>query len=133
MHKQFNEMADVFLERMEKTFPDEKKIRVYRQQFTLVRGMNSKKPVEMFMESMYDYGEQILTKDETFFMQDKFVNKAESISEKMGLVNYWESMTSQTRNAIWEYITGLYILGMATLDRNEELQLLIVKTGFKGQ
>lgn len=132
MYAQFNSMALTFLSRMEETFPHEQKIKLYRQQFTLVQGMNSRKPVEMFMESMYDYGEQILTKDEKFFKQDQFVNRAESISEKMGLIQYWESMTDQTKNSIWEYITGLYILGMASLGRQTELQKLIEKTNFKG-
>jgi hypothetical protein len=132
MYKQFNDMAVVFLARMEETFPREQKIKLYRQQFALVQGMNIKKPVEMFMESMYDYGEQILSRDEKFFKQDQFVNKAESISEKMGLIQYWDSMNDKTKNAIWEYITGLYILGMACLGLQQELQDIIKKTNFNG-
>jgi hypothetical protein len=132
MYTQFNSLANTFLARMEQTFPNEPKIKVYRQQFSLVQEMNSKKPVEMFMENMYDYGEQILAKDEKFFKQDQFVNKAESISEKMGLVQYWNSMNQQTKNAIWEYIQGLYILGMGSLGYQKELQEMIEKTNFKG-
>jgi hypothetical protein len=132
MYKQFNDMAITFLSRMEETFPHEQKIKLYRQQFSLVQGMNSRKPVEMFMESIYDYGEQILTKDEKFFKQDQFVNAAESISGKMGLTQYWDTMTDKTKCAIWEYITGLYILGMASLGLQKELQDLIKKTNFKG-
>jgi len=132
MYTQFNNMATTFLARMEETFPNEQKIKLYRQQFVLVQGMNSKKPVEMFMENMYEYGEQILSKDEKFFKQEHFVNKAESISEKMGLADYWDSMNEQTRKSIWEYITGLYILGMASLGRQQELQDMIKKTNFKG-
>jgi hypothetical protein len=132
MYTQFNSMATTFLARMEETFPNEQKIKLYRQQFVLVQGMNSKKPVEMFMENMYEYGEQILSKDEKFFKQEHFVNKAESISEKMGLEDYWDSMNEQTRKSIWEYITGLYILGMASLGRQQELQDMIKKTNFKG-
>lgn len=125
-------MATTFLARMEETFPQEQKIKLYRQQFALVQGMNSKKPVEMFMENMYDYSEQILSKDEKFFKQEEFVNKAESISEKMGLIQYWDTMNDQTKKSIWEYITGLFILGMASLGRQQELQDLIKKTNFKG-
>lgn len=132
MYNQFNSMATTFLAKMEQTFPQEQKIKLYRQQFALVQGMNSKKPVEMFIENMYDYGEQILSKDERFFKQEEFVNKAESISEKMGLVQYWDTMNQQTKNAIWEYIIGLYILGMGCLGKNNELQDLIKKTNFKG-
>jgi len=131
LHKQFNDLATTFLSRMEETFPQEQKVKLYRQQFLLVLGMNSRKPVEMFIENMYDYGEQILTKDEKFFKQERFVNKAESISEKMGLIHYWDSLNDKTKNSIWEYMQGLYVLGMASLGKNIELQQMIIKTGFK--
>jgi hypothetical protein len=132
MYTPFNNMASTFLSRMEETFPHEQKIKLYRQQFALVQEMNSKKPVEMFIENMYEYGDQILSKDENFFKQKHFVNKAESISEKMGLVQYWDTMNQQTKNAIWEYIQGLYILGMSCLDKTNELQIVIKRTNFKG-
>jgi hypothetical protein len=130
MYKQFNDMAETFLSKMEKTFPNESKIRIYKQQFALVQMMNSKKPVEMFMENMLPFGEKILSRDEMFFKQDEFVNNAESISGKMGLITYWDTMSDTTKKSIWEYIQGLYILGMASLGKNEELQEMINRTGF---
>lgn len=132
MHKQFNSLAHTFLSRMEETFPTETKIKVYRQQFIIIQEMNSKTPVEMFMESMIDYGEQILTKDEKFFKQDQFVNAAESISGKMGLIAHWDTISDKTKDSIWEYIQGLYILGMSSLGKGEELQKVIQITGFRG-
>ena len=78
------------------------------------------------------YLSNLITKDENFFKQDQFVNKAESISEKMGLVQYWDTMNQQTKNSIWEYMQGLYILGMASMGLQEELQKIIQKTNFKG-
>ena len=67
MHSQFNKMAAEFLSKMAVAFPDEQKITVYRQQFDILRMMNQKKPVEMFMENLMPFGEQILTKNEIFF------------------------------------------------------------------
>jgi hypothetical protein len=131
MYKQFNDLAETFLARMEETFPHESKIKVYRQQFQIVQMMNAKKPVEMFMENMYPFGEKILGRDEIFFKRDEFVNNAESISGKMGLIEYWDTTPETTKNSIWEYIQGLYILGMASLGNQTELQEMIVKTGFK--
>jgi hypothetical protein len=131
MYKQFNDLAETFLSRMEETFPNEPKIKIYRQQFSVVQSMNSRKPVEMFMENMFPFGEKILRKDEMFFKKDEFVNAAESISGKMGLIKYWDTISDQTKNSIWEYIQGLYILGMASLGYQAELQELITRTGFK--
>jgi hypothetical protein len=143
MFKQFNDLASTFLAKMEKTeeevayakggtLPRESKVKLYRQQFALVQGMNSKKPVEMFMENMTPFGEKILSRDEMFFKQDEFVGAAESISGKIGLIQYWDALNDNTKNSIWEYMQGLYILGMASMNQQEELQRLIKKTGFKG-
>jgi len=131
MHSQFNDLAETFLSRMQETFPNESKIKIYRQQFGLVQSMNSKKPVEMFMENMFPFGEKILRRDEMFFKKDEFVGAAESISGKMGLIAYWDSINEQTKNNIWEYIQGLYILGMASLGYQKELQEMMIKTEFK--
>ncbi len=131
MYSQFNKLAHDFLSSMEKSFPQEQKIRVYRQQFELLQAVNHKKPVEMFMENMIPYGEKILKKDELFFKQSDYVNSAESISGKMGLIKYWETMENNTKNSIWEYIQGLYILGMGSLGFSDELKIMITKTNFK--
>jgi hypothetical protein len=132
MYTQFNKMAIEFLSRMEKTYPHESKISLYKIKYEMLQSMNAKKPVEMFMESMLPFGEQILSKNEMFFQQDEFVGSAENISGKIGLVKYWENMEQSTKNAIWEYIQGLYILGMGSLEYTDELKIMIKKTGFKG-
>lgn len=131
-HEQFNNHADTFLKRMAETFPKEQKISTYSAKFNLLRTIDSKKPVELFMESIIPYGEQILTKNENFFKQSDHVNKAESISGKMGLIKYWDSMSEEVRNTIWEFIQGLYILGMGALNKIPELQDMIELTNFKG-
>ncbi len=132
MYSQFNKMAMEFLLKMEKSFPNETKISVYRKKYEMLQSINAKKPVEMFMESMLPFGEQILSKNELFFQQDEFVDSAENISGKIGLVKYWENMEQYTKDAIWEYMQGLYILGMGSLGYSDELKIMINKTGFKG-
>ena len=129
-HKSFNDHAKLFLKRMHETYPQEKKIIEYRAKFDFVSSLDMKKPVEMFMESMDSYGEQILSENEDFFKDSYFVNKAESISQKMGLIKYWEGMNTETKKTIWEYIQGLYIMGMGIQGRHEELKKNINKTGF---
>lgn len=124
---QFNELALEFLHKMEETFPNEQKIKTYIYKFQLLKSINSNKPVEMFMESMYPFGEQIMTSDEEYFKKDEYINNAENISGKIGLVNYWDSLNEQTKNSIREYIKGLYILGMAVTGKEGELAALVQK------
>lgn len=129
MFQQFNTCATEFLNRMVHTFPNEKKIQIYLFKFETLKLMNNRKPVEMFMDNIYPFGEQIMTHNEDFFKKDEFVNSAENISGKIGLIDHWDSINDETKNAIWEYIKGLYILGMACLGKEEELQTLLKKIG----
>jgi len=118
------------------TFPNEKKVIDYKYEFdTLTNFIRMKivtedKPVKMFMENIHPFGEKILGRDEMFFKKDEFVNNAESISGKMGLIEYWDKMTPEIQGEIWNYIQGLYMLGMASLGLHTELQEMIIKTGY---
>jgi len=103
----------------------------YFLKFEAVKMFDSKKPVEMFMENIYPYGEQILTHNEDFFKKDEFVNGAENISGKIGLIDHWDSLDEKTKNTIWEYMKGLYILGMACLNKEAELSIILQKTNIK--
>ena len=92
MYSQFNDLARKFLTKMSLTFPQEEKVSIYKQEFdslmTMIKigAVSEDQPVKKFMYNMYDFGEKILRRDELFFKKDEFVNNAESISGKMGLI-----------------------------------------------
>lgn len=121
----FNKMAEEFLERLVEYFPQEDKIRTYRVKFLLLKKLNNKKPVEMFMENLEPFGLQIINRDEDFFKKPSHVNHVENISGKIGLVDYWESTDSETQNSIWEFIKSLYLLGMNAIGKHDELIQII--------
>lgn len=115
MHTQFNKLATNFLGSMIVMFPNEMKLKTYLNKFEILKTLNSRKPVEMFMESMIPFGSQIISRDEDFFKKDEYINNAENISGKIGLVDHWESLDSETKDKIWTYINSLYILGLNCL------------------
>lgn len=124
-YSEFNELAHKFLSVMEKTFPDENKITLYRVAFETIMKCNLRKPVEMFMENLSPFGVQIMGKDEKFFKKDQYVNEVENLSGKMGLIQYWDSLNNFTKESIWDYMQGLYVLGMRALDRIDELKYVL--------
>ena len=125
IYVKFNEQAEEFLLKMIKTFPTEQKTRDMKFYFDLVRATDSKKPVSMFMESLEPYGLQIMSKDEEFFMKDQYVNTVESMSGKLGLIEHWAALLPETKNAIWSYFQILYVLGMQTFGKKEELKQVL--------
>ncbi len=123
--KQFNIQAMEFLDKMCATFPDEPKSKTYRFMFENIQKVNSRKPVEMFMSNMEPFGLQIMTKNEDFFKNDQYVNHVESISGKMGLIKYWNNLPKETKDSIWNYMQVLYVLGMKSLGRTDDLYSIL--------
>jgi len=122
---QFNKQSHEFLSKMEATFPDEEKIKKYKFMFDGIKQLSPKTPVEMFMTNLQSFGVQIMSKDETFFKNDQYVNNVESMSGKLGLVDRWNNIPTETKNSIWNYMQILYVLGMKSLDRLDELSEII--------
>lgn len=131
-HKQFNKQALEFLEKMCVTFPHEPKAKSYKFMFENIQKINSRAPVEMFMSNLMPYGIQIMSKDEKFFKDDQYVELAESISGKMGLIKYWDDTPQETKTSIWNYMQVLYVLGMKSLGLTDEL-LSVLQTAHKLQ
>ena len=121
----FNKLAEEFFDRMSKSFPQEPKIKGYQTAFRTAKKYNNKKPVEMFMSNLMPFGYQIVSKDEEFFRQDKYVDHVQNLSGKMGLNHYWDNMTQENRDSIWEYMQSLYMIGMSAIGRQEELANIV--------
>jgi hypothetical protein len=123
--RKFNDNASEFLQKMAKTFPNEPKIGEYKGMFEGLRLINQKTTVELFMAGVEPYGAQILRRDEQFFKTDQYVKEAESMSGRLGLVEIWDSIDAQTKDAIWSYMQTLYVLGMKSLGKEAELKAVI--------
>jgi hypothetical protein len=123
--KKFNETALEFLTKMELSFPHEKKISSYKIMFIGLKAINYKDPVKIFMINMEPYGVQIMSRNEHFFKDDQFVDSAENLSGQLGLTEYWDNLPVITKDAIWNYIQMLYVLGMQCIDKKAELQKII--------
>lgn len=121
----FNEQADEFLSKMIKTFPNEPKSKELKFYFDSIRKINYKKPIEIFMASLKPYGLQIMSKDEYFFKNDQYVDTVESMSGKLGLIEYWDKLPNETKEAIWHYFQVLYVLGMKSLGLKDELTKIL--------
>lgn len=104
------EMMDSFLSELAKTFPDEPGVKKYKTSYELVRKANPRKCVESYMAACAEFNQQIMNKDEAFF-----VEQGETISflKDMNIKKHWEDpeLSQGTRDAIWQYIQTLYILG----------------------
>ena len=106
----WNDMMVQFINELRSTFPEEKSIKKYQTSFDLLRKTNPRKCVEGYMAEVTPVQDKIMSKDESFFL-DSNSNTSELIRD-LNIAKYWTSDLSQnTKDAIWQYLQTLYILG----------------------
>jgi|694.fasta_scaffold01535_18 hypothetical protein len=119
----FNEMMEQFLTELIQTFPDEKAIKKYFVAFDMARKSNARMCMQEFMNSIGPYSQQIMARDESFFIEHNdeipFVNE-------LNLKTHWnEDLSENTKNAIWQYLQTLYLMGMTISSLPEETLTMI--------
>ena len=104
----FNDMMSQFLVELHKTFPDEKGIKKMLTSFDMLKSTNPRLVVDGFMNGVTPYSAKISSKDETFLLDE--VENIEFLKE-LDIKRYWSKMTPNTKNATWQYLQTLYMLG----------------------
>lgn len=103
----FTNMMDEFLKELKETFPEERKISVYYNSFKTMRKVNPRAIVDGFMMHASPCSQMIMNKDESYFLNsdDDFINE-------LNVKQWWTSdLSTNTKDAIWQYINTLLILG----------------------
>src|SRR6056300_715054 len=104
----FNEMMGQFIDELQQTFPEEKGLKKCRSAFDLMKSTNPRLVVDGFMSNVMPYADKISSKDETFFINE---SKNLDFMKGVNLEKHWASASENTKNAIWQYIQTLYMLG----------------------
>lgn len=112
----FYNLLDQFFEDLIYTFPEkEVKIRTYSNTVSTIKKVNSRGIIEKFAICVGEYQQQILNKDESFFL-DKPINDygfdETSLVDGLELKELWNdpSTTPQIKDSIWQYIQQLLTL-----------------------
>lgn len=114
----FNDLMEQFLGELSKTFPEEKGVKKFQNSFDLMKKANPKKCVEIYMNGISPYNQKITNKDETFFTED--ASNIEGISD-LNIQKYWnDDLSENTKNAIWQYLQTLYMLGTTIVSIPQE-------------
>ena len=105
----WNDMMEQFLTELEKTFPEEKAILKYKTSFDLLRKSNPRKCVDGYMTNIAPLQAKVMAKDESLLLDDR---EAASFLTDLNIRKHWTADLSQTtKDAIWQYLQTLYILG----------------------
>ena len=102
----FNDMLAQFLSELSQTFPEEKAVKKYESSFDLLRKSNPRKIVENFMMTASPLQERIMSRDDSMLVDGSLKMLGE-----MNIGAHWNQCSENTKNAIWQYLQTLMMLG----------------------
>jgi hypothetical protein len=99
--KAFNEMMGQFLGELAQTFPEEPTVK------DMLEAERTRETFDMFMKEVSPYSTALMQKDESFFVPENLFVK------RLNLDAIWKSedATENTKQAIWQYLQTMFILG----------------------
>lgn len=104
----FNDMMGQFLVELHKTFPEEKDVKKMMTSFEVLRTTSPRLVVDGFMKGVSPYADRISAKDETFLLNE--IDTIDFLKE-LNIKSYWTRMSTGTKDATWQYLQTLYMLG----------------------
>lgn len=101
----FNTMLKNFLEELAQVFPEETQIRLFLDGFDALTTLTPRGPLDMFVEALSPHAGLAMAKDPALFEKLQFPGGID-------FKKLWQSdVSDNTREAIWQYINLLFLLG----------------------
>ena len=100
-------------------FPDYEYLRVFKEKFNLLTQFNVRKSIEYFKNGIYIYKEQIVNRNEDFFIKrnynedikdlqyDSQYDSQWSLDQVLNLKDLWSKLDDENKNIIWIYFNVL--------------------------
>jgi len=111
----FNNLVIKFNEELIKTFPEEPEFSVYKRGIEMMNSMNSKKICQLFKIYTEIYRDNILNKNEDFFLNTDYQNiittdkdKKEGVEKLINKLKLcWSGLSDNNKTSIWDYLASL--------------------------
>lgn len=113
--QKFNVTFEEFIEDMVKVIPDDAELRVYEM---LLRSCLKTDPhyvLDVFHSCVtVPYGEEILSKNEDFFLRHQYDSITEANSQALDVIDrikaYWQELNDVNKEVVWKYFRVLVLL-----------------------
>lgn len=106
----FADMMEQFLTELIDVFPSEQAFKDAKSAMLLMRKTNPRLIMTTYMECIMPHASKLMAKDETMFTEDAIHIE---FLHTLNIAEHWsdENTTQQTKDAIWQYLQTLYMLG----------------------
>jgi len=103
----FNTMLKEFITDLSATFTEIPELELYRIAFDRFVDINPIKPLNLFMNALVPYTDLIMARNDELFEKDIDLG----MSVKLNVLWNSDGVNENTRTAIWNYISTLFLLG----------------------
>jgi hypothetical protein len=111
----FNTMLKSFLEELTEVFPEQRDVATFLAGFDAFTTITPRKPLQLFVDAIAPHVDMLMTKDAGLFAALQFPG--------IDFNAMWTSpgVTDATRDAIWQYLHTLFLLGTTVQSLPPEL------------
>ncbi len=100
-YSQFGE----FLKELSKMYPEDKDFPEFASNLSMMKYMNPMYPINFVKTDVVDkYKDQILSKDESFFLNSEEIKQSADIDIVYKLKSYITEMSPENKDVVWSYI-----------------------------
>lgn len=111
IHELFNRKMKEFINDLIYIYPSVDDFKVLRVAFMAACVIDIKSPSSIFhSEVVQRYEDQVMAKDEDFFMKESYDHVTESIDVIPKLKSIWQYLSSENKESIWKYMHVLVVL-----------------------
>ncbi len=109
--RSFNEILETFLQQLSPIIGT-----TYHFYFSKLVKANAVMPIQQFLAEVLPFKEQIMNKDESYFLQienkveDKIDGDQKVLTEILRLKDIYSSLDEQSRSEVWNYFQALVVL-----------------------
>ena len=87
-------------------YPEDVDIKMAKNTIETMKTLNPKMLLDTFYQFVHPYREQVLNREEAFFLDMDYTNlvpEQANIATVMNLKKYWSGMSDQTKDCMWQY------------------------------
>ena len=105
---------DNFINDIYRLYPSNNEIIVFKESYFLIKQVNSNLILEYFITYIYPHKDQILEKDEAFFLEgggQEVLSETSELRFRDNLKNLWENnMSAENKEIMWKYFKVFVLL-----------------------
>ena len=103
-----------FINDLNTSFPDNSDIKIFKEKFTLLKGINSQLIIDYLIKFIYPHKDKIMKEDEIFFVEgggQEKINDTNGLNLRDNIRGLWvNEISNENKKIVWKYFKTFILL-----------------------